>query len=93
LKNRKADCKSTWGDFRARPNGGDTAADFGQCGCGAGRGGPVSRDVYAGIRVKDQKSYFFGIEAAEPGRFPQLLIGGQKDTSWWGVFAPSEGRC
>jgi len=49
------------------------------------------RAVYAfsGISVKDQKSHLFGIEAAEPSRFPQLLIGGQKDTSLWGVFAPS----
>lgn len=33
-------------------------------------------------------SDLFGIEASVEGRFPQLLIGGQKDTSLWGVFAP-----
>jgi hypothetical protein len=50
-------------------------------------------DVYAGSRVRDQKSYLLGIKAAEQGRFPQLLIGSQKDTSLWGVFAPTQGRC
>jgi hypothetical protein len=29
-------------------------------------------DVYAGSRVRDQKSYLLGVEAAEQGRFPQL---------------------
>ena len=31
----------------------------------------------------------FGIEAAEQGRFSQLLIGGQQDTSLRRVFAPN----
>jgi len=50
-------------------------------------------DVYAGIPVRDQKSYLLGIEAAAEGRFPELLIGGQKDTSLRGVFAPAQRRC
>jgi hypothetical protein len=50
-------------------------------------------DVYADIRGRDHKSYLVGIEAAEQGRFPQLLIGGQKDTSLRRVFAPNQGRC
>ncbi len=36
-----------------------------------------------------KKSYLLGIEAAEEGRFPQLLIDGQKDTSLRDVFAPT----
>ena len=50
-------------------------------------------DVYASSRVKGQKSYLLGIEAAEEGRFPELLIGSQEDTSLRDVFAPTEGRC
>jgi hypothetical protein len=49
-------------------------------------------DVYAGSRVRE-KSDLLGIEAAEPGRFSQPLIGGQKDTSVGLVFAPTQGRC
>jgi hypothetical protein len=50
-------------------------------------------DVYAGSRVRGQKSDLLGIEAAKQGRFPQFLIGGQKDTSLRSAFAPSQRRC
>jgi hypothetical protein len=49
--------------------------------------------VYGGSRVKDQESYLIGNEATEQSRFPQLLVGGEKDTSLWGVFAPTQGGC
>ena len=37
-------------------------------------------------------SHLFGIEAAEPSRFSQPLIGSQKNAALWNVFAPLQGR-
>jgi len=45
------------------------------------------------VNISDLKArHLLGIEAAEQGRFPQLLIGGQRNAPLRHVFAPLQRR-